>query len=94
MKGLLSLLLFAGFFYFMMRLGCGAHRIHGDSNSHRDLLNYNINHLDLVCGMKVHPNHNYGKIHFGRLYQFCSKNCLEKFDADPGRYLKTEENNS
>lgn len=29
MEGLLSLLLFAGFFYFMMRFGCGAHLVHG-----------------------------------------------------------------
>jgi hypothetical protein len=29
MEGLFSLLLFAGFFYFMMRFGCGAHMVHG-----------------------------------------------------------------
>jgi len=29
MEGLLTLLLFAGFFYFMMRFGCGAHAVHG-----------------------------------------------------------------
>ena len=29
MSGLLSLLLFAVFFYFMMRFGCGAHMVHG-----------------------------------------------------------------
>ena len=29
MPGLLSLLLFAGFFYLMMRYGCGAHIVHG-----------------------------------------------------------------
>ena len=29
MEGLFSLLLFAAFFYFMMRFGSGAHMIHG-----------------------------------------------------------------
>lgn len=29
MEGLLTLLLFAGLFYFMMRFGCGAHAVHG-----------------------------------------------------------------
>ena len=29
MSGLGSLLLFAAFFYFMMRFGCGAHMVHG-----------------------------------------------------------------
>ena len=29
MPGLLSFLLFAGFFYMMMRFGCGAHMVHG-----------------------------------------------------------------
>ena len=29
MRGLLTLLLYAGFFYLMMRFGCGAHEVHG-----------------------------------------------------------------
>ncbi len=29
MEGLFSLLLFAAFFYFMMRFGCGAHIVNG-----------------------------------------------------------------
>ena len=29
MQGFFSLLLLAGFFYLMMRFGCGAHMIHG-----------------------------------------------------------------
>lgn len=38
MPGLLSLLLFAGFFYWMMRYGCGAHMVHGHGGheSHQD----------------------------------------------------------
>jgi hypothetical protein len=29
MRGFLTLLLYVGFFYLMMRFGCGAHMIHG-----------------------------------------------------------------
>ena len=29
MQGFLSLLMFAAFFYLMMRFGCGAHMVHG-----------------------------------------------------------------
>lgn len=36
MEGLLSLLLFAGLFYFMMRCGCGAHMVHGHGG-HADM---------------------------------------------------------
>lgn len=34
MEGLLWLLLFAAFFYFMMRFGCGAHMVHGHGSGH------------------------------------------------------------
>ena len=34
MEGLLSLLLFAAFFYVMMRFGCGAHMVHGHGSGH------------------------------------------------------------
>ena len=41
MEGLFSFLLFAGFFYLMMRFGCGAHMIHG-SHGHKHSDNKNI----------------------------------------------------
>ena len=36
MRGLLTLLLFGGFFYLMMRFGCGAHMVHGGHGGHGD----------------------------------------------------------
>lgn len=33
MPGLISFLLFAAVFYFMMRFGCGAHMVHGHGDS-------------------------------------------------------------
>jgi hypothetical protein len=32
MEGLITLLLFAAFFYFMMRFGCGSHMVHGNQS--------------------------------------------------------------
>lgn len=43
---------------------------------------------DPVCGMQVSADSGYAKAHQGILYRFCSKNCLDKFDADPQQYLK------
>jgi len=83
MEGLISFLLFAGFFYLMMRFGCGAHMVHGhgsgDEEQHK--------HKDPVCGMDVDPQQGYGKMHEGILYRFCSRRCLDAFDAEPARYL-------
>lgn len=85
MDGLLSLLLFAGLFYLMMRFGCGAHMIHGHHGSHAD--HQEVKHIDPVCGMEVAVDQGYGKMHKGHLYRFCSRNCLDKFEAEPERYL-------
>lgn len=83
MEGLLSLLLFAGFFYLMMRFGCGAHGVHGHGHGSPE-----GKHKDPVCGMAVKPDQGYGKTHAGREYRFCSRSCLDKFEADPDQYLR------
>ena len=42
---------------------------------------------DPVCGMTVDPEHIAGtSVHEGKTYYFCSKTCLERFRADPGKY--------
>jgi Cu+-exporting ATPase len=44
--------------------------------------------LDPVCGMSVDPVRAAGQAeHRGTPYYFCSKGCVEKFKADPERYL-------
>jgi YHS domain-containing protein len=92
MEGLLNLLLFAGLFYLMMRLGCGAHMIHGHGEEAHGHGEEAVNHQDPVCGMQVDPKQGYGKMYGDRLYRFCSRNCLDKFDADPEAFIgKTEE---
>lgn len=42
---------------------------------------------DPVCGMDVDPADAEGKIsHDGKVYFFCSKNCLKAFEKDPHKY--------
>ena len=44
--------------------------------------------LDPVCGMTVDPARAAGHVdHDGTTYYFCSKGCLEKFRADPKKFL-------
>jgi Cu+-exporting ATPase len=43
---------------------------------------------DPVCGMDVDPDAAAGSFDFqGQTYSYCSKGCLEKFRADPARYV-------
>lgn len=83
MSGLGSFLLFALLFFIMIRFGCGAHVGHGGHNhggrSPSD-------DRDPVCGMPVAADRGYSKMHAGQEYRFCSRDCLDKFEADPDRY--------
>ena len=87
MEGLGSLLLIGLFFYLMMRFGCGSHMVHGHG-SHGG--GKEAKQIDPVCGVEVEVEKGYGKVHEGTLYRFCSRSCLDKFDADPERYLNQE----
>lgn len=82
MKGLLWFLLAAVAFYLMMRFGFGPHRIHGRTSEKL---------TDPVCGMGVDPDKGYAKMYRGREYRFCSRLCLDKFDANPERFLTREQ---
>lgn len=85
MEGLFSFLLFAVFFFLMMRFGCGAHMGHGKHKaSDKD---DEQKHIDPVCGIKVIVDQGYGKMHQGQLYRFCSRDCLDIFDSDPNKYI-------
>jgi len=89
MEGLGSLLLFAVLFFLLMRFGCGAHMAHGHGG-HSHGAGKDTKHIDPVCDMEVETEQGYGKMYQGSLYRFCSKSCLDKFDADPERYLNKE----
>ena len=84
MEGLLWLLIFAGVFYLMMRFGCGAHMVHGHDHGS----GYGDTR-DPVCGMNVPADRGYTKVHEGTKYRFCSRQCLDRFEAEPGQYLET-----
>ncbi len=86
MEGLISLLIFAGLFFFMMRFGCGAHARHG--KSHTSNPDYHSLELhDPVCGMQVNSDEGYGFAYKSNMYRFCSRECLDKFDKNPEQYL-------
>ena len=89
MDGLFSLLLFGGLFYVMMRFGCGAHMTHGEKNGHAGHDSSTAIRIDPVCDMEVDTEQGYGKMHEKQLYRFCSRNCLDKFEADPSRYTQS-----
>lgn len=90
MEGVFSFLLFAGVFYFMMRFGCGAHMVHGHGG-HGDHAHGSDgavgSAIDPVCGMAVAADQGYTKTHQSRQLRFCSRACLDKFEAHPGQYL-------
>jgi YHS domain-containing protein len=88
MNGLIWLLLFGVFFYLMMRFGCGAHMTHGHGGhaQHGD----GKKDIDPVCGMEVNRDQGYGKVHDGQHYRFCSRKCLDKFEADPSQYSASQ----
>ncbi len=94
MEGLFSLLLFAVAFFFVMRFGCGVgiHKKgeHGGLHNHGDHNKDQLKHLDPVCGMEVDVDQGYGKMHGGNLFRFCSRDCLDKFEADTEQYLKNK----
>jgi YHS domain-containing protein len=88
MEGLFSFLIFGLFFYLIMRFGCGAHMVHGQHGSGQAGNEaHSKSFQDPVCGMSVDQAQGYAKMHGGHEYHFCSRNCLDKFEADPQSYL-------
>ena len=43
---------------------------------------------DPVCGMDVNPNKSYSAMHDNTEYRFCSLSCVEKFKADPEKFVR------
>lgn len=84
MDRIVSLLLFAALFYFMMRFGCGSHAVHG--HSHAEHGEASGRSKDPVCGMEVQQGRGYSEVFAGHAYRFCSRKCLDKFDAEPQRF--------
>lgn len=85
MDWITSFLLFAVFFYVMMRFGCGSHAVHGHHRQHAERPGV-VDTKDPVCGMEVGADSRYAEVYQGHEYRFCSRNCLDKFDAEPQRF--------
>jgi YHS domain-containing protein len=97
MGGILWLLVFGAFFYLMMRYGCGAHMVHGGhrghggqggDTAHSEHRASGAGVTDPMCGMEVAPGSGYSKMLDGREYRFCSRKCLDQFDAQPAQYTR------
>ena len=88
MSGLVSFLLFGAVFFVMMRFGCGAHAGHGghQGDYHSPDTDASASGIDPVCGMGVAAGSGYAKVDRGVPYRFCSRACLDKFDASPDKY--------
>ncbi len=94
MDAFITLLVFAVFFYVMMRFGCGAHLIHGDQCHHdkKDVNHKEANNIDPICGKTVKSDEGYSLMYQHYLQRFCSRRCLDTFEANPGKYTsKTSE---
>ncbi len=104
MPGLLSFLLFAGFFYLMMRFGCGAHVMghghsqngSGDAGKRDGIRNLKwlppATDVDPVCGKSVQTAGAKSSVHDGTVYYFCSRDCREIFEAAPTQYVDQHAN--
>lgn len=45
---------------------------------------------DPVCGMEIEPQSAFAnREHMGQTFYFCSKSCVDQFDADPHHYVMT-----
>jgi YHS domain-containing protein len=90
MDRIISLLLFAAFFYFMMRFGCGSHMVHGHHHEgqQRTGLGAGGSSKDPVCGMEVAPDTGYSEKYQSREYRFCSRKCLDQFDTNPQQFAR------
>src|SRR5689334_9512735 len=48
-------------------------------------------HHDPVCGMDIEEQNAAGSVEYGgKRYYFCNPSCLQKFKADPERYLNPQ----
>ena len=96
---ILYFLLLAGLFFFMMRVGCGAHVMghghhHGGDEAGEHSGDGNLRWIaprqfvDPVCGMTVQTAGAKSAVHDGQVYYFCSQDCRQKFEAAPASYVK------
>lgn len=97
MEALLYFAVWAGFFFLMMRFGCGQHITGhsagqtGSKSAVADAQEFRWvppkTDSDPVCGKTVKTDKARPSVHAGRVYYFCSRECREVFEAAPDLYL-------
>ncbi len=76
--------------------GCCGSQHHGENAMSKQIPMTQISShtgtdIDPVCGMRVDPTTAAGCYDYqGKIYYFCAVSCLDKFKADPERFLKSE----
>lgn len=101
MELFLTIAVWAGLFYLMMRIGCGAHNIAGSrKNGHSSPTQVNAQapeltritaekSIDPVCRKTITTRIAKTNVHAGKVYYFCSRDCREIFEAAPELYITT-----
>jgi YHS domain-containing protein len=94
MNGLLWLLGFGVLFFFAMRYVCGAYVADGAPHAPRHRKDDDAGHAaertqDPVCGVNVVLGRGYAMALNGRTYRFCSRACLDQFEAAPERFTRS-----
>ena len=74
---------------------CGSHHLGENDMSEKTPMTQTLSRvesdIDPVCGMTVDPTTAAGRYDYqGKTYYFCAVSCLDKFKADPERFLKSE----
>ena len=87
-KPLLSILVWGGLFFFMMRFGCGPHMMGGHGHGHQGGHGgVDGDTKDPVCGMDVvRDKSTAASVYRGKTYHFCSATCRDKFEQSPEKY--------
>ena len=103
MGTLLYFAVFAGFFFLMMRFGCGSHVMghgHGEHEGHEGHgdgppgeggpgFQMPVSDVDPVCRMTVRTDTAKSAVYKGRIYYFCSAEHRDQFEAAPNHYIGT-----
>jgi len=103
MELILTIAVWAGLFYLMMRLGCGSH-IMASNSKDGQLPTPGANadtpelawmppekNTDPVCQKTITTRLAKTSVHAGKAYYFCSRDCREIFEAAPELYIATED---
>ncbi len=92
MDGLLFLLVLIGASFFVMTRFAGrsqtARGHEGGCCGHE--ATPKVDRVDPVCGNEVSENQGYSKSYDGHVYRFCSRECLDKFEETPEKFIKDD----